>query len=71
MDMVEDKKGKEKYDDYDCQHFAETLIKAEQIKNDPKKMEAAQKHIKKQKKAIESINDLKAVRKEKMENDNS
>lgn len=61
-----DKKD-DKYDEYDCRHFAETLLKAEEIKNDPKKMAAADKHLKSLKKEITSLEQLKKVAKEKME----
>lgn len=57
----------EKYDEWDCKRYAETLLEAEEIKNDPKKMAAAEKHIAKMKKDISSLDQLRAVAKEKRE----
>lgn len=62
-------KKKKGYDDYECKHFAETLMEAEAIKADPKKMAAVDKHLKKMKKEINSIEDLRQVRNEMIEED--
>ena len=69
MEVSAKEDKKEKYDEYDCKHFANVLMEAEEIKKDPAKMEAAEKHIKKLKKEIASIEDLRSVAKEKLEAD--
>lgn len=56
------KKGKMgEYDEYECKEFANILLKAEEIKADPKKLAAAQKHLKAQKKAITSIEQIRQI----------
>ncbi len=45
--------------DYEAEDHARTLTKAGEILSDPKKMGKAMVHIKKQKKAFKSIQDLK------------
>ncbi len=45
--------------DYQAEDHARTLTKAGEILSDPKKMKMAFGHIKKQKKAMKSIQDLK------------
>lgn len=47
-------------DEYEVKHCAEKVIEVEEYKQDPKKWEAIQKEIKKKKKAINSIDDLRA-----------
>lgn len=54
-----------KMDDYEIERCAKTLIEAEAIKGDPDKMEKIQKHLKKMKKEISSIEDLRSVAQEK------
>lgn len=71
IEISKEEKKDKGYDEWEQRRFAETLMEAEEIKKDQKKMAAAQKYINKQKKAISSIEELKAVRKEKMENDDS
>ena len=59
MDMANEDKKKKGYDEYECKRFAEILMEAEEIKGNPKKMEAAEKHLKAAKKAYSSIQYLK------------
>lgn len=48
-----------KYDDWAVKSAMETLMRAEEIKQDPKMMKLVSAHLKKQKKAIRSIEDIK------------
>lgn len=48
-----------KYDEWAVKSAAETLVRAEEIKQDSKMMKLVSKHITKQKKAIDSIEDLR------------
>lgn len=48
-----------KYDEWAVEDAARTLIRAEEIKQDSKMMKLVSKQIKKQKKAINSIDDLR------------
>lgn len=66
---IENEEKEKGYDEYDCRHFAETLMKAEEIKSDPKKMAAAEKHVKKMKKQISSIADLRKLANESSDED--
>jgi hypothetical protein len=51
--------------DYEAEDHARTLTKAGEILSDPKKMNKAMGHLKKQKQAMKSIDDLKAFHQEK------
>lgn len=64
-------KKKEGYDEYEIKSCAETLIKAEEIKKDEKKMKAIHAYLSKKKKAISSIADIKSAYKEKSMEDDS
>lgn len=70
---IEDKKGAKKeygkYDKYEVEGWAETLMKAEEIKADSEKMKYVKQCLAKKKKAISSIADLRAVAAEKAEED--
>ena len=59
MEAVNPKKSK-KVEDYEIENWADTLIRAEEIKNDPEKMKYVDKFLKKKKKAINSIADIRA-----------
>lgn len=52
-------------DPYEAEGHANTLMKAGEILSDPKKMAMAAGHIKKQKRAFKSVEDLKAFHQEK------
>lgn len=52
-------------DDYMHEDHARTLTKAGEILSDPMKMKGAMKHIKKQKKAFKSIDQLKKFHQQK------
>lgn len=45
--------------DYETEGHARTIVEAHQIMSDPHKMKKVMKHLKKQKKAISSVQDLK------------
>lgn len=71
---VETKKEKKeygKYDKWEVENWARTLKEAELIKQDPEKVKYAAMCMKKEaeatEKAISSIDDLKEIRKSKME----
>ncbi len=49
-----------KENDYEAEDHARTLTRAGEIHNDADKMKKAMKHLKKQKKAIKSVDDIKA-----------
>lgn len=49
----------EREKEWEIESWADTLLKAEEIKQDKKKMEKVAKLLKKKKKAITSISDLK------------
>lgn len=49
---------------YEIEEAARTLLRAEEIKEDPKLFAAVQKHFKKQKRAISSIADIRQASKE-------
>lgn len=51
--------------DYETENHARTIIEAHQIMADPHKMKKVMKHLKKQKKTINSVQDLKDHYKEK------
>lgn len=53
-----------KYDEWEVKDAHRALTRAEEIKKDPKMMKLVQAYNKKQKKAIESIEDLKVKAKE-------
>jgi len=61
------KKKYGKYDDYEVEGWARTLMEAEEIKADKEKMKYVQMCIEKKKKAINSIDDLRSKREELME----
>jgi len=68
MDAVEPKKEKKmygKYDEWDINSAAETLMQAEAIKKDDEKMGYVKQHLSKKKKEIKSIEDLRLVAQEK------
>ncbi len=76
VEMPEGKYGK--YQDYEIESAADTLMKAKEIQEDGEKMKHVKTHMEKKmkntKKAlseISSIDDLKAIRKEKMEESSS
>lgn len=56
-------------DEYQIKDWAETLMNAHEIKNNPHKMKHVNLHLKKKIKAITSIADLKALAKEKSQPD--
>ncbi len=58
----------DKYDKYSVECAARTLMDAEEIKQDGKMMKLVSKHLKKKKKVIDSIDDLRDRYKE-MEDD--
>lgn len=53
-----------KYDKYEIENCMDTLIRAEEIKQDPEKMKQVSKLMGKKKKAISSIDDLRAAAQE-------
>ena len=55
--MIEEKKSK-KYEDYEIEGWADTLMRAEEIKADPEKMKMLQPHLKKKVKAYKKITSL-------------
>jgi len=67
---IEVEAGEEKeYDEYEIKHCADTVLKAEEVKADPKKWPLVQEELKKRKAALESLTGLdkiKAKAKEKM-----
>lgn len=69
--LAVEKEDKEKkgFDKYEVESFTRTLIEAEEIKADPKKMAAVKKELSKKKKAINSIDDLRRRREEIVEED--
>jgi phenolic acid decarboxylase len=64
--MNESKDKNKKYEDYEIQNWADTLMKAEEIKNDSEKMSLIKPHLEKKMKAIKSIADLKKVASQKI-----
>lgn len=72
---LEDKKGMKKeygkYDKYEVENWADTLMKAEEIKQDAEKMKYVKQCLAKKKTAINSIADLRAVAQEKAEKEMS
>lgn len=68
MMEIEIKKGKdkdEKPDDWEIDNWVSTLMGAEEIKGDEKKMMLVNERLKKKRKAIDSIAKLREVAKEK------
>ena len=63
--MKKEKKEYGKYDKYEVEGFVRTLIEAEEIKADPEKMKYAQMCASGQKKAIESIADIRSAAQDK------
>ena len=65
MKPVDTKKSAKKYEQYEIEGWADTIIKAEEIKADPKKMALVKPMLEKKhagmKKAISSIADLRAL----------
>ena len=59
-----------KYDDYSVQSAFDTLMRAEDHKSDPKMMDLIHKKMKKHKRVIKSIDDLKKARNDMAMNDN-
>ena len=59
VEVKKQKKKYGKYEDYEVEGWVDTLMRAEEIKNDPEKMKYAEMCIKKKKKAINSIADLR------------
>lgn len=55
----EEKKEYGPYEKYQVERWVETLVEAEEIKQDPEKMKYVSKCMKKKKKAINSIADLR------------
>lgn len=55
-----------KYDEYEIKCWADKLLEAEEIKNDPEKMALVKPYLDKKAKAINSIADLKAIAKKKI-----
>lgn len=55
-----------KYEEYEIKCWAEKLLEAEEIKNDPEKMALVKPYLDNKVKAIRSIADLKAVAKKKI-----
>lgn len=66
METAEPKKSGEP-DEWQVKDWCRTLMDAEAIKGDPKKMAACRPHLKTMHKGIKSLADLKDVAKEKME----
>lgn len=50
------------FDNYEVEHAADLLLRAQEIKDDPKLMEAVKICLADKQKAISSISDLKAAR---------
>lgn len=67
---IEEKKPstttKNKYEDYEMDGWVDTLIRAEEIKQDPDKMKALGPLIRKKMKVFKSIEDLEAYAQEKI-----
>lgn len=67
VDKKEEKKEYGKYDKWEVENWADTIVRAEEIKADPEKMKYVKMCMKKKygaaKKAIESIDDLRALSK--------
>lgn len=57
-------KKSKKPEDYEVENWADTLMKAEDIKGDPEKMGHVQRHLAKKQKAIRSIADLRQAAKD-------
>lgn len=60
-----DNESSETPDEMEVQCWADTLMRAEEIKNDPQKMKHVQPLLKKKLKTISSLADLRQVAKEK------
>lgn len=58
-----------KYDSYAVQSAFDTLMRAEEHKNDPVMMKHVHKKLKKHKRAIKSIQDIKDAREEMLEDE--
>jgi len=58
-EMPADPKKSKVPEDYEISSAADTLMRAEEIKNDPRLMPHVHKHLQKKKKAISSLADLK------------
>jgi len=60
---VEKEEGDEKgYDKYELESCVDTLLRAEEIKADAKKMAALKPHLMKKKKALEGITSLEGLK---------
>lgn len=55
---MKESEAKEREEDWQGENHARTLIEAQEIMDDEKKLERARKHIEKKKKAIRSTEDL-------------
>ena len=69
MEEVPTPNKKNKVEDYEIEGWADTLMRAEEIKADPEKMKMLQPHLKRKVKAykkITSLADLKEVAARKM-----
>jgi hypothetical protein len=69
MTEVVAKEKKDKYDEWEIRNAVDTLIRAEEIKANKKLVALAQKELDKRKKAINSIDDLRAIAKDKLNQD--
>jgi len=66
LPAVKEEKKKGKWDDWELDDMVNTIIRAEEIKNDPEKMKAIGSRMDKKVKAVKSLSDLKKVRDEKL-----
>lgn len=57
---------KKKYEDYEISGAHDTLIRAEEVKQDPELMAHVLKHHKKKKKALTSLDELKQLRRDEV-----
>lgn len=64
MEVEKEPKKKNGFDKYEIESMTRTLIEAEEIKADPKKMAAVKGELDKKSKAISSIQDLRDKRRE-------
>ena len=65
VDEEEGEESGKSFDKYEIEGWARTLIEAEEIKSDPKKMKAVNPLLEKKSKAINSIDQLRKLAVEK------
>lgn len=66
MKIKAEKVDSKKMEEYEIKDCVETLMRAEEIKSDPKKMAAIQPYLNKKMKVIKSLADLKGVASERI-----